>query len=62
MLGTAPAPNVPLMEAGMDSLGAVELRNAAAAAFSVAIPATAVLDYPSIAEVAAFIASAKQPR
>ena len=49
------------MEGGLDSLGAVELRSAAASAFSVALPPTLAFDYPTIAEMAAFIAS-KLPR
>lgn len=47
----------PFMEAGLDSLGAVELRNALEARFDVSLPATATLDYPSITAMAAFIAS-----
>lgn len=49
------------MEGGLDSLGAVELRTAAAAAFSVSLPPTLAFDYPTIPEMAAFIAT-KLPR
>lgn len=48
---------LPLMEAGLDSLGAVELRSAAANAFAVPLPATVAFDHPTVAALAAFIAS-----
>ena len=37
----------PLMEAGLDSLGAVELRDALGANYGIDLPATFVFDYPS---------------
>jgi Phosphopantetheine attachment site len=39
---------LPLMEQGLDSLAAVELRNAAAAAFGVPLGAAAALDHPTL--------------
>ena len=43
------------MEAGLDSLGAVELRNALGERFSVQLAATATFDHPSISALAAHI-------
>ena len=45
----------PLMEAGLDSLGAVELRNAISARFQLDVPATLTFDYPSLASMAGFL-------
>ncbi len=49
------------MDAGLDSLGAVELRNSLAGRFGVELPATVTLDYPSISALAGFIASLMGP-
>ena len=51
----------PLMEAGLDSLGAVELRNSLATHFAVDLPSTVTFDYPTIAALANFIASSQLP-
>ena len=51
----------PLMEAGLDSLGAVELRNALQSRFGVQLPATAVIDYPSVDALSAFLATVVAP-
>ena len=45
----------PLMEAGLDSIGAVELRNAVSAKFGVELPATVTFDYPSAGALAQFV-------
>lgn len=45
----------PLMAAGLESLAAVELRNAVAAQFGVQLPATVAFDYPTLSALADFV-------
>lgn len=52
----------PFMEAGLDSLGAVDLRNAMAAQFSIDIPASVTFDYPTVPGLARFISSLLLPQ
>ena len=60
VLGCDVEPSQPLMQAGLDSLATVELRNTLASKFGVDLPATAVLDYPTSAALAGFIAQHAQ--
>lgn len=57
MLGPDITENQPLMEAGLDSLGAVELRTSLQDAFGFELPATLTFDYPSVAALSNFIVS-----
>ena len=61
LLGLDTAPDQPLMEAGLDSIGAVELRNAVSASFGVELPATITFDHPSPAALAQYIAARLAP-
>lgn len=47
----------PFMEAGLDSLGATELQASLGAAFGMDLPATATIDHPTSAALAAYITS-----
>lgn len=61
LLGVTVAPDQPLMEAGIDSLSAVELRNELGTRFGVTMPATVMFDYPTVNSLAGFVASRTQP-
>lgn len=49
------------MQAGLESLGAVELRNAVTIKFAIDLPITVVFDYPTIASLAGFVSERLQP-
>ena len=55
MVGQPISKEQPIMEAGLDSLGAVELRSSLQTKFAVDLPATLTFDYPTIASVAKFL-------
>ena len=44
----------PVMSAGLDSLGAIELQNAVVALYGVRLPATVAFDYPTLGVWKAF--------
>ncbi|QDZ22814.1 polyketide synthase [Chloropicon primus] len=55
IIGRDIEPNCTLMEAGLDSLGVVELRNTISSSVGVQLPSTVILDYPSINALTTFI-------
>lgn len=57
VLGGSVAADAPLMAAGLDSLGAVELRNSLEGRLEVSLPPTLVFDYPTSEALADFIFS-----
>jgi len=57
VIGSTIGPEDPLMASGLDSLGAVQLRNAIAERFGVELPATAALDFPTSFALATHITS-----
>ena len=57
ILGAEVDPDAPLMAAGLDSLGAVELRSSLESRLSVQLPSTLVFDYPTVAALTQFLAS-----
>lgn len=48
-------PDEPLMAAGLDSLGTVELRNTLESTMKVSLPPTLAMDYPTAAAIAQYI-------
>jgi acyl carrier protein len=54
------SPDEPLMAAGLDSLGSVELRNTLESSLALPLPPTLVMDYPTAAAIEAY-AAGKMP-
>jgi acyl carrier protein len=61
LAGISVSASQPLMEAGLDSLAAVELRNAIGAKFGMDLPATAMFDYPTLDALSRFVAQRALP-
>lgn len=58
------AADAPLMDSGLDSLGAVEFRSSLEASLSVQLPPTLVFDYPSLSAIVSYLddtLAAQQP-
>lgn len=47
-MGAAPADSAPLTTSALDSLGALEMRDAVASRFAATLPSTAAYDYPDL--------------
>jgi acyl carrier protein len=61
IIGGSVSANEPLMAAGLDSLGAVELRNSLESGLGMQLPSTLVFDYPTITAIAGFVNDSLAP-
>lgn len=62
IIGGETGEEMPLMAAGLDSLGAVELRNSLEQLIGIDLPSTLIFDYPTIGAIAAFISNKVTPQ
>jgi acyl carrier protein len=57
IVGAEVGPDQPLMEAGLDSLGATELQQKLATLMGLELPSTLVFDYPTVTAMAGFLSA-----
>ena len=62
LLGQDIGTDVPLMEAGLDSIGAVELRNSVASQYGIDLPPTVTFDQPTVRALADYLAAVLAPQ
>ena len=62
LLGQDIGMDEPLMEAGLDSIGAVELRNSVASQYGIDLPATVTFDQPTVRALADYLAAVLAPQ
>ena len=62
LLGQDISMDEPLMEAGLDSIGAVELRNSVASKYGIDLPATISFDQPTVRALAGYLAAMLAPQ
>lgn len=62
LLGQDIGMDEPLMEAGLDSIGAVELRNSVVSKYGIDLPATISFDQPTVRALAEYLAAMLAPQ